>query len=316
MAESIYTTQTPATDESDLDVARSLGLKFTTATAGQVTGGRWWAPTAGINATARWQLWRVSDSAKLAEFDLTTIGSPVLGGWNSFSITAVSLVTTETYIVSAYTIGTPSRFVYTNPGTFPLTNGNLTASTGMFRNGGTVNDIPNSTDPTYFFSDVLFAAGGGSIAPAGISVPVALGVPSATWSATAAPAGVGVGVQSGSPTLAWSSSIGPDGLSVPVSLGVPAVGIGSISPDGIAVPTAVGSPTLAWSATVDPIGIAVAVTLGAPGLGQPGQTVVRPFTGTVDRPNTGTVTRPDTGIIVRPSTGVVTRPDTGTAARP
>lgn len=137
--------------------------------------------------------------------------------------------------------------------------------------------------------EIQAAAGGQSVAPNGVSVPVSLGSPTAAVEATAvpdgiaapvslgtptgsvqvtaAPDGVAVPVALGSPTLAWSASIGPDGIAVPVTLGSPTVGAAGLVPDGVAVPVVLGSPTLAWSATVAPDGIAVPVALGQPTVG-------------------------------------------------
>lgn len=164
--------------------------------------------------------------------------------------------------------------------------------------GATV--APDGVSVPVALGSPTFADGSLAAAPAGISVAAALGSPALAWSATAAPDGISALVAAGSPTLAWSGSIAPDGASVPVALGSPFVGTVPLAPDGITLPVALGSPVLAWSGSISPDGVPVAVALGAPTLNIPGSTVTRPNTGTVTRPNTGTVARPDTGTVTRP----------------
>ncbi len=128
--------------------------------------------------------------------------------------------------------------------------------------------------------------GGATVAPAGLSVPVVVGSPTAAWSATVAPNGIAVPVALGAPvvgaasinpdgvtvpvalgapTLTWSATIAPDGVAVPVALGAPTVGVAPLAPAGIAVPVTLGAPTLVWSGAVSPDGIPVPLTLGAAG---------------------------------------------------
>lgn len=91
------------------------------------------------------------------------------------------------------------------------------------------------------------AAGGATIAPDGVSVPVALGAP----------------------TLTWSATVAPNGISVPVAAGSPAVGAPPIAADGITVPVTLGTPALAWTGSINPAGISVPMAVGAPTLGTP-----------------------------------------------
>lgn len=119
--------------------------------------------------------------------------------------------------------------------------------------------------------------------PDGVTVPAALGTPAASWAAEVAPAGVAVAVALGDPAAAWSVDVAPDGVVVPVELGGPAAGwSGAAAPDGVEVPVAVGSPA------------------ASPAASQPGQRVVRPYTGMVPRPGPGVVARPSAGVVVRP----------------
>ncbi len=156
MSESLYTSQTPVSEESDLGVIRQLGMQFATNTAGSVTGWRLWIPAAGCPTIALWQLWRVSDTTRLANVDVAAT-SPGAGGWASGTLgSPVALSVAETYRVVGYTSG--GNFVYTDNGsdTFPLTSAHLSADTGVFRNGGLPTDFPNTAYLAYFFADVLF----------------------------------------------------------------------------------------------------------------------------------------------------------------
>lgn len=185
---------------------------------------------------------------------------------------------------------------------------------------GATGDLAWTTTGARFASlafAIKAAAGGATIAPDGVSVPVALGAPALTdGSMSAAPAGISVPVALGAPTLAWSATVAPNGISVPVVAGSPAVGAAPIAPAGISVPVTLGAPTLAWTGSISPDGISVPVAVGAPTLNIPGSIVTRPNTGVVTRPNTGPVVRPNTGTVVRPNTGIVTRSNTGTVTRP
>lgn len=196
---------------------------------------------------------------------------------------------------------------------------------------------PNATARTGIIIAFKVLAAGPSIAPTGVSVPIALGSPTADWSTTAGPdglslpvtlgapivgaasvdpGGITVPVGVGDPTLTWSATVAPDGISAPVALGSPIIGAAPVAPDGLSVPVTLGSPSLAWSGAVSPDGIGVPVVIGAPSLNIPGAFVTRPNTGGVVRPGTGTVARPSTGSVTRPASGTVTRPDTGVVSRP
>ncbi|MEU8186013.1 hypothetical protein [Micromonospora carbonacea] len=137
--------------------------------------------------------------------------------------------------------------------------------------------------------------------PDGVTVPASLGAPAASWAAEAAPAGVAVAVGLGDPAAAWSGAAGPDGLVVPVAVGSPAAAWSvNISPAGAAAPVELGEPAAGWAGETAPDGVEVPVAVGGPAALQPGQRVVRPYSGTVARPGPGVVVRPSAGVVVRP----------------
>lgn len=79
----IFTSQTPTLTDSDGSV-RSIGMRFTVSTSGySATTGRVWVMTGGLPATTKlWQLWNADTSTKLAEYDLTALGSPTQNTWS------------------------------------------------------------------------------------------------------------------------------------------------------------------------------------------------------------------------------------------
>lgn len=162
MTDTIYTGQTPAS--SDFDGANhGWGMEFTVSDNCDCTGGRAWVPSGGRPATFFWQLWRVSDTTKIAESDLRAAGhgTPSNGAWMSFDSSLfstpgdVALDSAEDYIVNVYFDGGGGGGVFTDPGSFPIGSGGLvSSSTGRFHNGSGQNAMPNSTSATYFFADV------------------------------------------------------------------------------------------------------------------------------------------------------------------
>lgn len=178
------------------------------------------------------------------------------------------------------------------------------------------------------------AAGGGSAAPDGIAIPVALGGPTVALGLSTAPSGLAVAATPGGPATAIPTT-GPDGLALAVALGTPTVALNLAAvPAGIAVPVAVGTPSVV-STTPTPDGVALAVTLGVPTVGIPAAAptgiAVAVAVGTpgstlglaaapagiavpvgVGTPRAGAgrpvVVRPNTGLVVRPNTGLVIRP--------
>ncbi|MFY1588991.1 hypothetical protein ACN267_31375 [Micromonospora sp. WMMD734] len=138
-------------------------------------------------------------------------------------------------------------------------------------------------------------------APDGLAVPVAVGAPQGAWSGSSTPGGLAVPLAAGDPAAVWSVSASPDGLAAPVVLGEPSTGWSTeTDPDGLSVPVSVGGPAAAWSAGSEPEGLLVPILAGSPGAHVRGQQVARPYTGVVARAAGGTVVRPASGVVVRP----------------
>ncbi|HCT81758.1 MAG TPA: hypothetical protein DGT23_35295 [Micromonosporaceae bacterium] len=159
MADTIFTGQTPATDELDF-ITHFFGMEFTVSSASDATAGRAWVPAAGRPPTFFWQLWRVSDTAMLAEVNLNDagFGTPTAGTWMSFSssdfITPgnVALSTGVSYVEGLFS--DDGHFVYTGSASFPIGTGIISSSQGRFKTGGLRTDFPNGTHSVYGFGDI------------------------------------------------------------------------------------------------------------------------------------------------------------------
>lgn len=187
MADTIFTNQTPATDDQDFST-HHLGLEFTVSVDRNVIGGRAWVPNAGRPANFWWQLWRVTDQVLLAEINLNTLATPSNNTWMTFTSASfvtpgdIAIVTSHSYICNVFSGGAAGgHFVYTDPGTFPLTNGALTASTGRFRTGGAQSDFPSTSYGAFFFADVQVDVD----VPPPVGTPAVwhVGPPEAKWAA-------------------------------------------------------------------------------------------------------------------------------------
>lgn len=171
MADRIYTTQTPATDDLDF-ITHFFGLEFTLSAGRDCIGGRAWVPAAGRPPTFFWQCWRVSDWALLAEVDLNNavFGTPTANTWMTFTSAefttpgAFALAQGPSYVEGVFS--DDGHFVYTDPGSFPINNGVLSASRGRFRTGGLRTDPPTGTSATlYGFGDITVEVSGAPTIP-------------------------------------------------------------------------------------------------------------------------------------------------------
>lgn len=98
---------------------------------------------------------------------------------------------------------------------------------------------------------IVIQAGGDSVTPNGLAVPVALGQPTVSQSLAAAPSGLAIPTGLGQPTVTWSATTTPNGLAVPIALGQPTVGmiVSTSSPTGISIPVTLGNPTVTFTPT-------------------------------------------------------------------
>lgn len=159
MADTIFTAQTPATEQADADT-HHWGMRFTVSADGTCVGGRAWIASTGRCDTHFWQLWNDDTNTLIAEVDLNGLGAPTPSAWMSFTSADfstpgdVALVTTDTYIVNQFF--QTGDGVFTDPApALPVGSGGIVeADTGIFNNNQPQATIPATTNATYFFADV------------------------------------------------------------------------------------------------------------------------------------------------------------------
>jgi hypothetical protein len=225
VADTIYTGQTPVVQNDFDGNNHGWGAEFTVSSDSTCTSGRAWVPLAGRPTTFFWQLWRISDSALVAESNLNAAGhgTPTSGTWMSFTSALfttpgnVTLSAADDYVVNVYFQG--GNGVYTDDGseTFPVGSGGLVVSTtGRFNNGAGQAAIPATSYEAYFFADVDVEAAGttasaGSATGTG-AVTSASGAVSSPAGATAG-SGAALGATSAvqvSPTTVAGGGVSPD----------------------------------------------------------------------------------------------------------
>jgi len=158
VTDTIFTAQTPATEQSDADT-HHWGMRFTVSADGSCVGGRAWVASTGRNTTMFWQLWDDDTNTLIATVDLNTLPAPTNDAWMSFTSADfavpgdVALTTGVSYIVNQFFQGGDGSF--TSPGALPVGSGGIVeADTGIFNNTQPQNTIPASTAAVYFFADV------------------------------------------------------------------------------------------------------------------------------------------------------------------
>ncbi len=228
MAESLYTTETPASETNE-SPGPTLGTVIILAVAGQVTHLKWYCPSNPPNNAASLPF-ILYDAVTQTQLARTT--ASVSPGWNTVALpTPVSTTAGQRVLPSVYT---DSRYAYTGGyfNTSGLTVGNLTApatgsdpiGNGRFHTGSEA--YPEATfGGNNYWTDIVFvAASTPVVAPAGIAVPVNLG----------------------SPTVTQNLAVAPAGIAVPTAVGAPSVSMaaGTVNAAGIAVPAAVGAPSV------------------------------------------------------------------------
>lgn len=268
MAQNIFTSQTPALPNlTDEPISYSLGTRFTSAVDGYVTGLRFYAATGAYPASSPpgtnliLGLFEDDTQTELGRVSMLST-AVVLGAWNELTLATPIAITAGVEYMAVYR--TPTRYVATT-GFFssPLTNGDLTATSGAFKDSvGPVDLTYPTTDSTAsYFADVVFEAGD-NIAPDGISVPVTLGQPTVDGGQAVAPDGITVPVTLGQPMVSGDATVAPDGITIPVSLGEPTLtesGDGSVAPDGITIPVTLGTPTVTQVIPPSPLGVDLAL---------------------------------------------------------
>lgn len=265
----LFTGQTPTvTDGADgtPGITTATTMRFTAA--GTVTGVRFYATTTvgGTYTVLLYQVTAADSSPAGTLLASKTMGvAPTSGTWNSVAFdTPISVATSTLY--RACLFSGAGRYVATTAFfTSALVNGNIvgdsngdnpvglgTLNQGTFAINAAATYPSTVASAASYFVDVDFTLDSGdkSTAPSGISVPVALGAPTASFSGTAVtPNGIPVPVALGAPTAGFSgTAVTPTGVAVPVALGAPSVPVASTLPAGLAVPIALGAPTIAFEA--------------------------------------------------------------------
>jgi hypothetical protein len=172
VAESIFTSQTPATPLAN-DGASTLGTVFTAAVNGTIDGCRWFAPSTIPTGTVQALLYQWTNDATGTLLAQTNFGVITPSAWNTVNYAApVAIVAGQRYVTCIFT---PNNYCFTNFvfTSAPIVNGNLTAvqdnPAGNPHNGKFIQNAA----PTYptnefrqsnYFVDVLFTA---SVAPSG-----------------------------------------------------------------------------------------------------------------------------------------------------
>lgn len=221
MTSTLFSGVTPSALNASDGVAYTLGLRFTPAVDGTITEGLWYFPITLMSGVTM-SVHRVSD--------VTTLGTKVFpnntpAGRQTIAFDAPIAVTAGiTYSISVWT---PSHYTFTSAFTWPRTVGDLTAqaANGWFLVSPTpVMPTTQSPGAANYFPDVTFepAVTAQSIAPTGISVPVAVGEPTLTMLTdyTIAPTGIAVPMAVGEPTLTFTEGPAPSGGSWDTLLGI------------------------------------------------------------------------------------------------
>jgi hypothetical protein len=152
--QTIFTTQLPGFEWSD-GVSYELGMKFQSATAGQITAIRYWK---AVNETGTHvgRIWSATGSILAS----VTFSNETASGWQQQALsTLVSIQPNTTYVV---TVSCNSYFGVTqNVLATSIVNGNL-SSVADNNNAvyGTLNSFPtNSYQNSNYFRDIVFVAG-------------------------------------------------------------------------------------------------------------------------------------------------------------
>lgn len=174
MAESIFTSQTPATPNAN-DGASTLGTVFTVAVAGTIDGCRWFAPTSAPSGTVQALLYRWDSDVAGTLLAQTNFGVISTGTWNTVNYAVpIAVVPGQRYVTCIFTENQYAftNFVFTSG---PIVNGNLTAiqdipsaHNGKFIQNATPAYPTGTFRESNYFADVLFTA---STPPSG-AVPI------------------------------------------------------------------------------------------------------------------------------------------------
>jgi hypothetical protein len=178
VAESIFTSQTPATPDAN-DGASTLGTVFTVAVNGTIDGCRWFASTVAPTGTVQALLYQWTNDATGTLLAQTNFGVITPAAWNTVNYAVpVAVVPGQRYVTCIFT---PDHYAFTNFvfTSAPIVNGNLTAvqdnpggspHNGKFIQNATPTYPTNEFRQSNYFADVLFTA---SAAASGVPIDTA-----------------------------------------------------------------------------------------------------------------------------------------------
>lgn len=263
-----------STDLNDGAQSYNMGIKFGLVTDETDCYGVQWrvpdslAPPAGGGVYAV-SLWTVIGETRLAYKEFT----PVAGGYQDVLFDApVPLALATEYVVAVYT----NHYVFRAPSPTggwhvysPSGNTDAYESKLATDNSGAATAVfpASNFNGWYYVAPINEVAGAVTPTPAGVAVPLTLGVPAVDPSALPRPGGIAVPITLGTPaTDAITTAPAPTGLGIPITLGSPAVGVGvHPGPGSVTLPIALGVPQI--GASPNPTGIGIALALGAPAVG-------------------------------------------------
>lgn len=158
MTDTIYTSQTPSTDDTGSVSTRSVGMRFQISTSNKAAStARYWVPSAGLGTTSLFYVWNLDTATRLVEVDLNTaLPSPTTGAWNTFSLgTTINFSTGVNYAVGIFIDG-GSHYVFSGSQTLPVSSGGaISADQAMYHENGSHDDPINNAFPGgFFFSDL------------------------------------------------------------------------------------------------------------------------------------------------------------------
>lgn len=178
MAESIFTSQTPATPDAN-DGASTLGTVFTVAVDGTIDGCRWFASSVIPTGTVQALLYLWTNDSTGTLLAQTNFGVITPAAWNTVNYASpIAVVPGQRYVTCIFT---PDHYCFTNFvfTSAPIVNGNLTAvqdvpggnpHNGKFIQNATPTYPTNEFRQSNYFVDVLFTA---ASAASGIPVETA-----------------------------------------------------------------------------------------------------------------------------------------------
>jgi Domain of unknown function (DUF4082)/Bacterial Ig-like domain (group 1) len=152
--QSLFTTQTPSLADASDGVPYELGMKFTVARPGQITGVRYWkSPSDGGSHTGR--IWSASGTLLAS----TPFVNETASGWQQQALSAPLVIQANTtYVVS---VNIASHYPFTNGGlATQIVNGDISSvadgNNGVFGGAGA---FPASAyQSSNYFRDVVFVA--------------------------------------------------------------------------------------------------------------------------------------------------------------